>query len=220
MLDEVHYLQDPYRGSVWEEVLVLTPPEVRFVCLSATVNNAADFGAWLRSVRGTDPGHRGDPPPGHPAPPLRRGRAGQRRAHRASRCCGTGGPTPTASPSTSAGAATPATGYRAPRRAEMVEDLAAAGHAARHRLHLLAGPPATTPSASACSDGVRLTTPEERARIRQLTEAAVERLGDDDLRILGYGPWSAALEAGWRPTTPGWSRPSARRWRSASPPGC
>ncbi len=28
VLDEVHYLQDPYRGSVWEEVLVLTPPGV------------------------------------------------------------------------------------------------------------------------------------------------------------------------------------------------
>ena len=40
VLDEVHYLQDPYRGSVWEEVLVLAPPEVRFVCLSATVSNA------------------------------------------------------------------------------------------------------------------------------------------------------------------------------------
>ena len=53
VLDEVHYLQDPYRGSVWEEVLVLTPPEVRFVSLSATVSNADDFGAWLSSVRGT-----------------------------------------------------------------------------------------------------------------------------------------------------------------------
>ena len=53
VLDEVHYLQDPYRGSVWEEVLVLTPPEVTFVSLSATVSNASDFGAWLTSVRGT-----------------------------------------------------------------------------------------------------------------------------------------------------------------------
>ena len=26
VLDEVHYLQDPYRGGVWEEVLVLSPP--------------------------------------------------------------------------------------------------------------------------------------------------------------------------------------------------
>src|SRR6516225_10214226 len=52
VLDEVHFLQDPYRGGVWEEVLVMSPPEVRFVCLSATVNNAGELGGWLRSVRG------------------------------------------------------------------------------------------------------------------------------------------------------------------------
>ncbi len=48
-------------------------------------------------------------------------------------------------------------------------------------------------------DGIRLTTPEERLRIRELTEAAVDRLDDDDLATLGYGPWSAALEAGIAP---------------------
>ena len=37
MLDEVHFLQDPYRGSVWEEVLIVCPKDVVFVCLSATV---------------------------------------------------------------------------------------------------------------------------------------------------------------------------------------
>ena len=52
VLDEVHFIQDPYRGGVWEEVLVLCPAEVRFVCLSATVNNANELGGWLRSVRG------------------------------------------------------------------------------------------------------------------------------------------------------------------------
>ena len=52
VLDEVHFIQDPYRGGVWEEVLVLSPPEIRFVCLSATVNNAGELGGWLRSVRG------------------------------------------------------------------------------------------------------------------------------------------------------------------------
>ena len=46
---------------------------------------------------------------------------------------------------------------------------------------------------------MRLTTPAERARIRLVTETAVERLGDDDLRTLGYGPWAAALEAGVAP---------------------
>jgi len=29
ILDEVHYLQDPFRGGVWEEVLILTPAPVR-----------------------------------------------------------------------------------------------------------------------------------------------------------------------------------------------
>ena len=52
VLDEVHFIQDPYRGGVWEEVLVLCPGEVRFVCLSATVNNAEELGGWLHSVRG------------------------------------------------------------------------------------------------------------------------------------------------------------------------
>ena len=29
VLDEVHYLQDPYRGAVWEEVIIHLPPDVR-----------------------------------------------------------------------------------------------------------------------------------------------------------------------------------------------
>ena len=139
VLDEVHYLQDPYRGSVWEEVLVLTPPDVSFVSLSATVSNAADFGAWLTSVRGTDPGHRRDPPPGHPPPPLRRGRAGPGRAHRAPAAPRTGkanpdgaGPRRPAAPQPPppAPGAPAGRGGRVPGRG---------GHAARHHLHLLPG---------------------------------------------------------------------------------
>ncbi len=52
ILDEVHYLQDPYRGPVWEEVVIHTPPDVRFVCLSATVSNADELTAWIDTVRG------------------------------------------------------------------------------------------------------------------------------------------------------------------------
>ncbi|MEX0875327.1 MAG: DEAD/DEAH box helicase [Actinomycetota bacterium] len=52
VLDEVHYLQDPYRGAVWEEVLIHLPPEVGVVCLSATVSNVEEFGDWLRTLRG------------------------------------------------------------------------------------------------------------------------------------------------------------------------
>jgi ATP-dependent RNA helicase HelY len=52
ILDEVHYLQDPYRGPVWEEVLIHAPPAIRFVCLSATVSNAAELTEWISTVRG------------------------------------------------------------------------------------------------------------------------------------------------------------------------
>lgn len=52
VLDEVHYLQDPFRGGVWEEVLILTPASVRFVALSATIGNAGFLGEWFTQVRG------------------------------------------------------------------------------------------------------------------------------------------------------------------------
>src|SRR5437016_2573637 len=52
VLDEVHYLQDPYRGPVWEEVIIHSPPEVVLVCLSATVSNAEEFADWIQTVRG------------------------------------------------------------------------------------------------------------------------------------------------------------------------
>jgi ATP-dependent RNA helicase HelY len=52
ILDEVHYLQDPFRGGVWEEVIILTPAAVRFVALSATIGNADFIGEWFSEVRG------------------------------------------------------------------------------------------------------------------------------------------------------------------------
>ncbi len=52
VLDEVHYLQDQYRGPVWEEVLIHAAPDVRFVALSATVSNADELTDWISSVRG------------------------------------------------------------------------------------------------------------------------------------------------------------------------
>ena len=52
VLDEVHYLQDTFRGPVWEEVIVHLPEHVQLVCLSATVSNADDIGDWLTTVRG------------------------------------------------------------------------------------------------------------------------------------------------------------------------
>ncbi len=88
--------------------------------------------------------------------------------------------------------------YRAPRRTEVVEYLAASGMLPA--ITFIFSRAACDDATRQClQDGIRLTTGEERVRIRQLVEAAVERLGDQDLRTLGYGPWSAALEAGIAP---------------------
>tara|TARA_Y100001970_G_scaffold179520_2_gene218548 strand:+ start:33002 stop:35557 length:2556 start_codon:yes stop_codon:yes gene_type:complete len=50
VLDEVHFLQDPYRGPVWEEVIMQLPANTQLVCLSATVSNATEVAAWITEV--------------------------------------------------------------------------------------------------------------------------------------------------------------------------
>ena len=40
VLDEVHYLGDPHRGTVWEECVIYCPSHVQLLCLSATVRLA------------------------------------------------------------------------------------------------------------------------------------------------------------------------------------
>ena len=52
ILDEAHYLSDPERGVVWEEVLIYLPPKVRLLLLSATISNAEQVCAWLEKNRG------------------------------------------------------------------------------------------------------------------------------------------------------------------------
>ncbi len=52
VLDEAHYLGDEDRGHVWEEAIILTPPRIRLLLLSATVGNAEEFAAWISEVRG------------------------------------------------------------------------------------------------------------------------------------------------------------------------
>ena len=51
VLDEVHYLGDPERGSVWEEVIINAPKDVPLLCMSATVANPDDLGGWISKVR-------------------------------------------------------------------------------------------------------------------------------------------------------------------------
>lgn len=52
ILDEAHYLADEDRGHVWEEAIILSPPRIRLLLLSATVGRADEFAAWIEEVRG------------------------------------------------------------------------------------------------------------------------------------------------------------------------
>ena len=52
ILDEAHYLSDPDRGVVWEEVLIYLSSRVRLLLLSATISNAEEISSWLEENRG------------------------------------------------------------------------------------------------------------------------------------------------------------------------
>jgi len=52
VMDEVHYIQDPDRGHVWEETLILCPRELQLVMLSATMPSAESLVSWLSALHG------------------------------------------------------------------------------------------------------------------------------------------------------------------------
>jgi len=52
IFDEVHYINDKDRGKVWEESIILLPPEIVIVMLSATIDRAEEFGRWIQDIKG------------------------------------------------------------------------------------------------------------------------------------------------------------------------
>lgn len=197
VLDEVHYLQDRFRGAVWEEVIIHAPRHIRLVCLSATVANAGEFTDWLRSRRGRAELVIED----HRPVPLERwwavkdrfeGRihtlpmfeeaAGRRRPNRSI-----------------SGMLARRGGRRrrfaTPRRLEMVERLASLDMLpAIYFVFSRAG--CDESAARAAVAGIRLTGREEQEEIRRRAEQGAARLEAADLRALGYDRWLAALEKG------------------------
>ena len=199
VLDEVHYLQDAYRGPVWEEVIIHTPPEVDLVCLSATVSNANELASWVTSVRGRTEAVIHEERPvelrqlylagtrdgavtmfptfvdGRPNPRA------QRLEHEASMPGSRGG----------RGSA-----IATPRRLDIVEALrnndmlpaiyfifsrAACTDAMHHLLH----------------SKVNLTLPAERREIRAIVESKITSLSADDLRVLDYQRFLSCLQNGF-----------------------
>lgn len=51
IFDEVHYLDDPHRGTAWEESIIFAPPHIKILGLSATVPNIHQLASWMAEVR-------------------------------------------------------------------------------------------------------------------------------------------------------------------------
>jgi ATP-dependent RNA helicase HelY len=202
VLDEVHYLQDPYRGPVWEEVIIHLAPEVDLVCLSATVSNAEELAAWVATVRGST---RAIIEERRPVPLHNLFLAGDR-LHDELVMLPTlvdGNPNPRGAALTAGpvlGNAAWRTHRRSrlvvPRRAETVEMLQDEG--LLPSIYFIF-------SRAGCDEAVRqclaranrLTSNEQRRQVREIAENAARNLSDADLDALGYGSWLAGLEAGF-----------------------
>jgi len=50
IFDEVHYIDNPERGTVWEESLVFLPKHIKILALSATIPNINELAEWLESI--------------------------------------------------------------------------------------------------------------------------------------------------------------------------
>ncbi|MFC1657930.1 DEAD/DEAH box helicase [Candidatus Omnitrophota bacterium] len=51
IFDEVHYIDNPERGTVWEESLIFLPSHMKILALSATIPNIREFAGWIESVQ-------------------------------------------------------------------------------------------------------------------------------------------------------------------------
>ncbi|MDH3681043.1 MAG: DEAD/DEAH box helicase [Acidimicrobiia bacterium] len=211
VLDEVHYLQDAYRGPVWEEVIIHLPRRVQLVCLSATVSNASELAEWIGTVRGptslvveTD----------RPVELENHYLIGERSTNHLHFIKTTKGTRPNSNgfrydddPRRVAGKGR-GRGYkgrgrqrrnwRTPTRPDVVEllndrDLLPAIYFIFSR----AG--CDDAARSVVRTGLKLTTDSEQARVRQILDDRVGVLSELDLGVLGYDDFKRGMEAGIAP---------------------
>ncbi len=200
VLDEVHFLQDAYRGPVWEEVLVHAPASARFVCLSATVSNSDELGEWIAALRGPTHTVLEHNRPIRLDPVLLVGDRSSEREHMVPLVVN-GRPNPEGHrfdadrPVRRGPGGRPRSRFFTPRRVETIERLHA--DALLPAIYFIFSRNACDDAARTCRNaGVRLTVSDERARIRAIAEARTDSLGDADLDVLGYGEWLDTLETG------------------------
>ncbi len=50
IFDEIHYIDNPERGTVWEESLIFLPKHMNLLGLSATIPNIKQLASWIESI--------------------------------------------------------------------------------------------------------------------------------------------------------------------------
>ncbi len=195
VLDEVHYLADRHRGSVWEEVIIHLPKRIALVCLSATVANPEEFTDWVRERRGQcslvveterpvpltsmylwRDRHREQQlsiapvfgKNGRPNGAIRKMLTGSKGRHRR---------------------------FSTPRRVAVVKELQSEG--LLPCIYFVFSRKGCDQTAQEVAQaGLSFTTAEEREEIRSIAESHVAHLSNDDLTVLGYERWLNVLESG------------------------
>lgn len=205
VLDEVHFLQDAYRGAVWEEVIIHLPPDIRLVALSATVSNATVVGDWISSVRGPtaviEEWHRpvalthflAVDSPGEYEPTIVRlpssGRASPEMVRALRRM------EPTRRRPSDGRRKRQGRGPRPPDRCDVVRALQR-----RDMLpsifFIFSRRGCAHAAATALRAGVDLTTDQEKATIIETAQRFVAAYSDGDLAVLEFLPFLAQLERG------------------------
>ncbi len=210
ILDEVHYLQDPFRGGVWEEVLILTPSSVRFVALSATIGNANFLGEWFTQVRGPTMivveserpiqlhNHVAVMKRGQPAAEIHDLLDGNRLSEDARKIDNVMKSSQRFRPGArwqGPKSSAPPPPYRAPRRSELMQAL---------ELDDLLPVIVFIFSRAACDDavhqlrrdGLLFTTPDDRREIERIAEERLADFSAEDLVALEYADFVDALRRG------------------------
>lgn len=203
VLDEVHYLQDRYRGAVWEEILIHLPVDVQIISLSATISNAEEFGEWLQTLRGRTEVIIEEKRPVdirhwyfasdellamfvHTADggsiPNPRGRELDRRRKRDSA-------------PRRGGRRVVEKRARMPLRTEVLERLNSEDMLPG--IYFIFSRKGCDEAVRQClRDGLRLTNPDERQRIIEYADMRVTELSPNELDVLGYDEWIAGLSRG------------------------
>ena len=195
VLDEVHYLADRHRGSVWEEVIIHLPQRILLVCLSATVANPEEFTDWVRLRRGecalvveTD----------RPVPLTSMYMWRDRHAEQQITMAPVFGKNGRANGAIRKMLTSSKGRHRrfsTPRRVAVVKELDVAG--LLPCIYFVFSRKGCDQSAQEIANAdFGFTTAEERKEIRSVAERHVAHLSVDDLTVLGYERWLGILQAG------------------------